>query len=59
MILPEKNNGMQFGWSSEVTGTLISLLGEANGQKLDDMSTNHTMYKEIANSIREAGYDYS
>ena len=42
-----------------MTGTLISLLGEANGQKLDDMSTNHTMYKEIANSIHEAGYDYS
>ena len=39
-----------------MTGTLISLLGEANVQKLDDMSTNHTMYKEIANGIREAGY---
>ena len=48
------------GWSNEATQALIALWGETKVQEqLDAVARNKSIYEDIAEEMKKAGYDYT
>ena len=49
---------MTAGWTTEGTGALVSVLGQANVEsELDGVARNNTVFKKIAKEIAELGFE--
>ena len=49
---------MAAGWTTEETGALVSIWGQANVQnELDGIASNRTVFEKIAKEMAELGFE--